>query len=87
VIAEIGKNLGPMPLMTHDKSERGRPVIEPGAPACLVVFSFSVPIETEGAPSFAESAVLILRSEQRVGGEDVGRSGRSAAIMIDNDHA
>jgi hypothetical protein len=59
----------------------------PGAPASLVVFSFPVPIETEGAPSFAESAVLILRSEQRVGGEDVGSSGPSAAIMIDNGHA
>ena len=36
-----------------------------GGPAFHLSFFF--PYHTEGAPSFAESAVLVLRSEQRVG--------------------
>src|SRR5262249_46568900 len=43
--------------------------IAPGAPAFSLSSLF--PHEIEGAPSFAESAPSILRSEQRVGCADV----------------
>ena len=50
-------------------------VLNAGCPSLAI--SFSVPFDTEGAPFFVESAVLILRSEQRVGGGNLNSSCRS----------
>ncbi len=82
-------------LCINRREDQGTWGLAPGAPASLVVFlspslsKLRVPHSLDLARDrlFAESAGLILRSEQRAGGEDVGSSGRSAAIMIDNDHA